>query len=159
MHVFIFSRLFSQAIINIQDLTIVTTIASFCWGEQENWQCGLPFWKSNHERKAIPRGTVLSTGEGAVWSLFDYGELTLQQGTLYDHTLHSLLTSRQLVDVPGISIRSSWHVHKSPTVAEPLQKGSILLLACPHGKNSFLHSLSLHKRTHIALNWECFQHS
>lgn len=42
MHVFTFSRLFSQAIINIQDLTIVTTVPSFCWRKKENRYCGLP---------------------------------------------------------------------------------------------------------------------
>ena len=52
MHILIFSRLFSQAIINIQDLTTVTTIPSFCWREKENQQCGLPSWKS--QKKSSP---------------------------------------------------------------------------------------------------------
>lgn len=50
MHVFIFSGLFNQATINMQDLTIVT-VSSFCQKEKESWQCGFAFLKIMKEKQ------------------------------------------------------------------------------------------------------------
>lgn len=151
-----FQGLFSQAIINIQDLAIVTTITSFSWREKENCRCGLPSWKSwkqSNPKRYSPKhgrkGWLISV---CLWQT----ELVLSKEPCYNHPLHPPLTPSRLVDMPGRSTRSSQYVHISPAMAESLQKGPIFLLACPHGKASCLHFLCLHKGTHrcthIALN-------
>lgn len=115
-----FSRLFSQAIINSQDLTVVTKIPSFCWGEKKK-NSKVACIPEHHGGSVTPRDMALATGGKAVWSLFDYGETEI---VVSKEALPQLLLCPLRSDTAerGVSCAYAWHSRTAPATAQPLQE-------------------------------------